>query len=112
MMIVLMLVWLTNFFFPPVNGNSIGSSKWLALKHFYVSWREQRYLPGRSLEFLQAASRDPAYFEAMKALAAKTPADSKVMLIYERRGLYCPRRFVIGTPYFQPEYNTPFACFF
>ena len=29
------------------------------------------------------------------------------MLLYERRGLYCPRPYVIATPYLQAKYNTP-----
>ena len=57
--------------------------------------------------FLKNAVRDPGYIETMNALADKTPSDSKVMLLFERRGLYCPRPYVIGTPYFQARYNTP-----
>ena len=61
------------------------------------------------MDFLKAAVRDPGYIESMTAIADKTPLDSRIMLLYERRGLYCPRPYVIGTPYWQEEYNTPLA---
>ena len=51
--------------------------------------------------------RDPGYIESMTALAQKSHPGAKTMLLYERRGLYCPRPYVIGTPYWQAKYNTP-----
>ena len=57
--------------------------------------------------FLKYATNDPGFIETMSALENKTAPGSKVMLLYERRGLYCPRPYVIGTPYWQAEFNTP-----
>ena len=105
--IILTLIWLGSFLYPPVKGDTIGSSNWMAVRHFQMAWRGLRYFPNNTLGFLKAAVRDPGYIEAMTALAEKTPPDSKVMLLYERRGLYCPRPYVIGTPYWQAKYNTP-----
>jgi len=105
--IILMLIGVGCFLYPPVKGYSIGSTPWLAVRHFSVAWRGLRYFPKHSMEFLKAAVRDPGYIESMAALAEKTPPDSKVMLLYERRGLYCPRPYVVGTPYWQVKYNTP-----
>jgi len=105
--IILTLIWLGSFLYPPVKGYTIGSSNWMAVRHFQMAWRGLRYFPNNILGFLKAAVRDPGYIEAMTALAEKTPPDSKVMLLYERRGLYCPRPYVVGTPYWQAKYNTP-----
>jgi len=107
--IVLLLIWVGCFLYPPVKGYSIGSSNWLAVRHFNIAWRGLRYFPKHTMEFLKHAVRDPGYIESMTALAGKTPPESKVMLLYERRGLYCPRPYVIGTPYLQVKYNTPVA---
>jgi hypothetical protein len=104
---ILMLIWSGCFLYPPVSGYSIGSSNWLAVRHFSMAWRGLRYFPGHTVEFLRAAVRDPGYIESMTAIAGKTPPGSRIMLLYERRGLYCPRPYVICTPYWQEKYNTP-----
>lgn len=107
--IILSLIWIGCFLYPPVRGYSIGSSNWLAVRHFRIAWGGLRYFPKHSTEFLKTAVRDPGYIESMTAIDAKTPPDSRVMLLYERRGLYCPRSYVIGTPYLQAKYNTPIS---
>jgi hypothetical protein len=106
---VIIAVCVMNLLFPAVNNHTLGSSKWMAFRHFFLSWKSFNEFPDKSFEFLKYASRDPGYFEAMQALVLKTPVDSKITFLYERRGLYCPRSFVIATPYFQPLYNTPVA---
>ncbi|MDD5727158.1 MAG: hypothetical protein PHV59_01220 [Victivallales bacterium] len=104
---VLFLVWLSEFFYPPCPGYKIGSHSWLAVRHFELSWRNVKRLPENAEGFLKYAANDPGFIEAMAALAEKTPPGSKVMFLYERRGLYCPRPYVIGTPYWQAGFNTP-----
>jgi len=72
------------------------------LKHYYVCWRlagKVHGSPGRALAFL---TRDPGYFQAMERLAALTPENSKVLLLLERRGLYCPRFYRLAVPGFEP----------
>ena len=72
------------------------------LKHYYVCWRLAGKVydsPGRALAFL---TRDPGYFQAMERLAALTPEHSKVLLLLERRGLYCPRSYRLAVPRFEP----------
>ena len=72
------------------------------LKHYYVCWRLAGKVydsPGRALAFL---TRDPGYFQAMERLAALTPEHSKVLLLLERRGLYCPRPYRLAVPRFEP----------
>jgi len=105
--IILLLLWAGCFLFPPAKDCSIGSINWMAVRHFSMAWRGLRYFPEHTEDFLKAAVRDPGYIESMTAIADKTPLDSRVMLLYEHRGLYCPRPYVIGTPYWQEKYNTP-----
>jgi len=72
------------------------------LKHYYVCWRlagKVHDSPGRALAFL---TRDPGYFQAMERLAALTPEHAKVLLLLERRGLYCPRSCRLAVPRFEP----------
>ena len=107
--IILSFIWAGCFLYPSAKGCSIGSSNWLAVRHFDIAWHGLQYFPRRSVEFLKMAVRDYGYIESMVAIADKTPQDSKIMLLYERRGLYCPRPYVIGTPYWQAKYNTPLA---
>ncbi len=104
---ILLFIWLGGFLYPSVNGYSIGSPSWLAVRHFDIAWHSRHYFPKYSTRFLKQAVRDPGYIESMIALAGKTPPGSRVMFLFERRGLYCPRPYVIGTPYWQAQYNTP-----
>ncbi|MDD5697856.1 MAG: hypothetical protein PHH77_04500 [Victivallaceae bacterium] len=106
-LIVLLIIWTGNFFYPPARGYVVGSPDWLGVRHFEVSWRKQHYFPEHAAEILRNATHDPGYFEIMSSLAQKTHPEAKVMLLFERRGLYCPRPYVIGTPYWQAKYNTP-----
>lgn len=105
--IILTLVWAGSFIYPPAEGYSFGGSNWLAVEHFPRSWRSLEKFSGQPLEFLKYATRDPGYIETMSALAEKTPSDARIMLLYECRGLYCPRPYLVGTPYLQAGYNTP-----
>ncbi len=50
---------------------------------------------------------DGDYVEAMSAVFALTPPDATVMLLFENRGLYMPRRYIIATPFFQNAFFTP-----
>ena len=75
------------------------------LKHYYVCWRlagKVQNSPGRALAYL---TRDPGYFQAMERLAALTPENSKVLLLLERRGLYCPRPCRLAVPRFEPSFT-------
>ena len=74
----------------------------LPLKHYYVSWRILGGVyrdPARGLALL---TRDPGYFQAAARLAAITPADARVLLLFERRSLYIPRRCRLAVPGFEP----------
>ena len=43
----------------------------------------------------------------MERLAALTPENSKVLLLLERRGLYCPRSYRLAVPRFEPTLTPP-----
>lgn len=76
--------------------------------HYKTAWKIVR--DGRqrlAAWYLGLITRDPGYVKAMETLCRKTPQDAKVMLLFERRGLYVPREYYIGTPYFQSRFFTP-----
>jgi hypothetical protein len=104
---ILLLVWLGGFFYPPAYEGETGSYSWLAVRHFELSWRNAGKFPEQAENFLKYATNDPGFIETMVALEKKTTPGSKVMFLYERRGLYCSRPYVIGTPYWQAGFNTP-----
>jgi hypothetical protein len=75
--------------------------------HYKTAWKF--VYSGREpirLQYLSVIMRDPGYIQAMETLC-RTPKQAKVMLIFERRGLYVPREYVIGTPFFQARFFTP-----
>ena len=91
----------------PVLG-MILSCLWIypKLLHHVTAWRMlpmARREPGRFL----ALTRDGRFFNTLKLLGAKAPKDARVLLLFERRGLYVPRRFEHGTPLFQEARLTP-----
>lgn len=67
-------------------------------KHFFIAWRIAPHLrssPGRFLEV-----RDPGFAASLKALG-ETPPKSRVLMLFEKRGLFMPRYHEIGDPGFQ-----------
>lgn len=105
--VILLLVWVGGLLYPSCREGKLGSRSLLAVRHYVLSWRNVGKFPEHAEEFLKYATNDPGFIETMAALENKTASDSKVMLLYERRGLYCPRSYVIGTPFWQAEFNTP-----
>jgi len=76
------------------------------LGHFVAGWQavaDSRLTP---LNLLHSRIGDE-YLQACQGILQNTPADAKVLLLYEQRGLYVPRDYVIGTPYFQEKLFTP-----
>ena len=72
--------------------------------YYYYSWL---CVAGRLglADYVHTAT-DEAYLPAVDAIAGRTPADAKLMMIFEHRSLYVPRDCVIGTPYFQQRFFT------
>jgi len=70
--------------------------------HYFVSWKilnPVQHSPGRALAFL---SKDPGLFQSFSYLNSNTPPDSRCLLLMERRGLYCPRKYALAIPGFEP----------
>jgi hypothetical protein len=80
---------------------------WVDVRHYYISWRWVAGNMGWTAKFLEIGTRDKGYVSAMNALIERTQNDSKIMLMFERRGLYCPRKYILATPFFQAMYFTP-----
>lgn len=83
------------------------NSMWVDVRHYYISWRWVAGNMGWTAKFLEIGTRDKGYVSAMNALIDRTQNDSKIMLMFERRGLYCPRKYILATPFFQAKYFTP-----
>ena len=91
----------------PVLG-MILSCLWIypKLLHHVTAWRLlplARREPGRFLKL----TRDGRFFDTLELLAVKAPKNARVLLLFERRGLYVPRRFEYGSPLFQEARLTP-----
>ncbi len=70
--------------------------------HYFVSWKilnAVQHSPGRALPFL---SKDPGLFQSFSYLNSNISPDSRCLLLMERRGLYCPRKYALAIPGFEP----------
>jgi hypothetical protein len=80
-----------------------------------LPWRSGGYYLGSWLTVSGRASRtyyvdvntDRDHLPLIEELRDRTPADARVMLLFEHRGFYVPRDYVIGTPFFQEAGFTP-----
>jgi hypothetical protein len=76
---------------------------WPFIYHYVVSWKifdAVRKEPGKALCHL---TRDPGLFQSFAYLNSATPPDAKCLLLMERRGLYCPRKYALAAPGFEPS---------
>ena len=73
------------------------------IRHCFISWKI--LIPARKapLRFIGFAQQDNEYISLLDAIG-KTPKSSKVLLLFEKRGLYIPRRHEIADPGFQEKY--------
>jgi hypothetical protein len=53
------------------------------------------------------SSTGPGYLKSVDIVNTRLPKNAKLMLIFENRGLYFNKNYVIGTPFFQAEFFTP-----
>ena len=72
---------------------------------FYYSWQAAC---GRlkTVDYLYTSTGEH-YLPMVEAVFNHTPENAKLMLLFEHRLLYLPRRAVIGTPFFQEAVFTP-----
>ncbi|MBR2374484.1 MAG: hypothetical protein IKA87_09680, partial [Lentisphaeria bacterium] len=76
---------------------------WNPLRHYTVSWRILPHIQRSPAGALHNLTGDPGYFKAIEFLASSVPEDANVLLLFERRGLYVPRKYTIAVPGFEPS---------
>lgn len=83
------------------------SLEWRQIRHYYIAWKWVFGDPRGFQKYLETGTRDKGFVRAMAEIAEKTPQQAKIMLVFERRGLYMARQYVIATPFYQEQYFTP-----
>jgi len=73
--------------------------------YYYCSWAQ---LAGKItlLDFLHTGTGGN-FLQAIDAITNLTPEDATLMVLFEHRILYFPRKTLIATPYFQEKFFTP-----
>jgi hypothetical protein len=87
---------------------SLGNLPMRLVKQITLGWESLATGKGTAEEFIAAATQD-GYLHACRTIRDHTPssAETKILLLYEQRGLYISRPYMIGTPYFQEQMSTP-----
>ncbi|MFZ2655476.1 MAG: hypothetical protein WAX69_11160 [Victivallales bacterium] len=75
------------------------------MKDCYLSWKTVLGMINPQ-DYLYS-STGPGYLKAVFVVNKTLPANAKLMMIFENRGLYMDKKHVIGTPFFQEEFFTP-----
>jgi hypothetical protein len=81
------------------------SAPWRTAGHYVGSWLAA--LRVISWADYVNESTDHTYPPLVRAIDEKTPADARLMLLFEHRGFYLPRPYTIATPFFQESGFTP-----
>jgi hypothetical protein len=74
-------------------------------KSCFLSW--ETVLGRIKLADYLYSSTGPGYLKSVDIVNTKLPKSAKLMLIFENRGLYFNKNYVIGTPFFQEKFFTP-----
>jgi hypothetical protein len=86
------------------------SVPWRTAGHYFGSWMTAVGFISRA-EYVNLSTSSDAtdriYLPLLAAIREHTPEDAKLLLLYEHRGFYIPRRYEIGTPFFQAAGFTP-----
>lgn len=80
--------------------SAIVSIPWTNAGYYLASWETLIGVWSRT-EWVDDTLRDQ-YVSLTKAIDQRTPLDARILLVFEHRGLYVPRKSTVGTPYFQP----------
>jgi hypothetical protein len=81
------------------------SAPWRTAGHYAGSWFTVLGLISPTAYVNEET--DHVHLPLVHALLDHTPADARLMLLFDHRGFYLPRPFVIGTPVFQEAHFTP-----
>lgn len=74
------------------------------LHHYSFMWRGVN--PAVRVSFLRQQVGE-GYAQAVAYVREHTPPNAKLLLLFENRGLYVPRQYVLGTPFWQAACFTP-----
>lgn len=80
-------------------GSAVASLPWRNTGYYVASWLTVSGFMSRT-EYVDIGTHR-TYLPFIEALQAVTPSDARLMLLFEHRGFYMPREYVIGTPVFQ-----------
>ncbi len=75
--------------------------------HYYYCWKffpDSRQNP---VKVLKIGCREPDYLAMLDFCQSYLKPGERTMLLFERRTLYFPGDYVLGTPYFQAQFFTP-----
>ena len=86
-------------------GTTIFSLPWTNGGYYFASW--ERLLGIWSNTQYVDDSLEVEYVPLVAAIEKSTQEDARLLLLFEHRSLYIPRRCLIGTPFFQAEGLTP-----
>jgi hypothetical protein len=84
---------------------TVVSLPWRNTGHYFGSWMTALGVI-HSRDYVNE-STDKVYLPLVEALETHTPPEAKIMVLFEHRLFYLPRRAVIGTPFFQEAGFTP-----
>ena len=73
------------------------------IRHCFISWKILPHARKAPLRFVGFAQKDEDFVRLLEAVG-RTPQKSRIMLLFEKRGLYLPRRHEIADPGFQDKY--------
>ncbi len=81
----------------------------IMLRHFYNCWK---YPVGKVKynDYVYSLTGN-GYLPAIDTIKKATPENAKILLMFDPRGLYIPRRHEICTPFFQSKYFTEGSSF-
>jgi hypothetical protein len=86
-------------------ATTIVSLPWPTAGHYFGSWLSALGVISRT-DYVDVSTENE-YLPLVQAVIEQTPADARLMLLFEHRGFYLPRRHIIGTPFFQEAGFTP-----
>lgn len=86
-------------------ATTVASLPWKTAGYYFGSW--ETVLGFWTWRDYVDDGTDSRYLPLVEAIREQTPADAKLLLLIEHRGLYLPRANLIGTPFFQEAIFTP-----
>lgn len=81
------------------------SAPWRTAGYYVSSWETALGLSNRTAYVDEWT--DLYYLPLVEEIRGSLPRDARLMLLFEHRGFYMPRPYVIGTPIFQEEAFSP-----